>query len=92
MADLSNLARQAEERPGLIASRLATYQQAKQLDDADLATQLDCTVDNLIHLRLCSLPRPDHFDEDVQSIAEYAHADPAALAQILGGQQHTETL
>ncbi len=92
MADLSNLARQAEERPGFIASRLAAYQRAKHLDDADLATQLDCSVDNLTHIRLCTLPRPDYFDEDVQRIAEHVHADPAALAQILSGQQNTETL
>ena len=85
MADLSHLARQAASKPGFVAFQLAAYQQAKNLDDAVLASQLDCSLDDLTHLRLCALPRLDHFDEDVERIATHIHADAVMLAHVLGG-------
>ncbi len=69
MADLSNLARQAATKPEFVAHRIAAYQQEKHLDDAALAAQLGCSLDNLTHLRLCTLPRPDHVQEDTERIA-----------------------
>ncbi|EFH80256.1 hypothetical protein [Ktedonobacter racemifer] len=69
MADLSNLARQAASRPKFVAHMIAAYQQEKHLDDAALVAQLGCSLDDLIHLRLCTLPRPDHFQEDIERIA-----------------------
>jgi hypothetical protein len=58
-------------------------QQAKNLGDAALANQLGCSLDDLIHLRVCMLPRLDHFEEDVERIAEHVHADVVVLAQVL---------
>ncbi len=83
MADLSRLARQAASKPEFVAFKLAAYQQAKNLDDATLANQLGCSFDDLTHLRLCMLPRLDHFEEDVERIATHVHANAVALAQVL---------
>jgi hypothetical protein len=83
MADLSHLARQAASKPEFVASQLAVYQQTKNLDDAALANQLGCSLDDLPHLRLCMLPRLNHFEEDVERIASHIHADAVVLAQIL---------
>ena len=88
MADLSNLARMAENRDGFIAGPLAAYQQVHNLDDHGLAAMLHCTVENITHLKLCKLPRPRHYDQDIARIAEHVHVDPAVLAQIL----HSETV
>lgn len=85
MADLSHLANQAASRPEFIASQLAAYQQEKHLDDASLAAQLGCSLDDLTHLRLCARPRLDHFDEDVTRIAQHVHANRATLAHLLMG-------
>jgi hypothetical protein len=84
---LSNLARMAQARAGFIAGPLAAYQQTHNLDDHALAEQLHCSVEDLVHLRLCQLPRPDHYDQDIERIAAHVHADPAALTQVL----HCET-
>jgi hypothetical protein len=83
VADLSNLARQAASKPEFVASRLAAYQQVNTLEDATLAKQLGCSLDDLTHLRLCALPRPGHFEEDVERIAKHVHADATVLTQIL---------
>lgn len=56
----------AEKRGVLLASVLAIYQQRYNLSDAQLSEQLHCTMENLIHLKLCDVPRSDHFQEDVQ--------------------------
>src|SRR5437588_2130302 len=71
MPDLSNIARQAASRPDLVASELSNYQLEDGLDDAGLAAQLGCSVDVLTRLRLCTLPRSDHFWDDVSRVAEY---------------------
>ena len=83
MADLSNLARQAESRDMFVAHRIAAYQQAHGLDDLALAAELGCEIADLTHLRLCSLPRSDHFQEDLRRIASHTHVDATKLAQIL---------
>ena len=83
MADLSNLARQAASKPEFVAHTLALYQKAKNLDDATLAKQLDCSPDDLIHLCLCMLPRLDCFDEDIERIASHVHAKAEELKKLL---------
>jgi len=83
MADLSKLARQAASKPEFVAQRLAAYQQAKNFADAALAKQLGCSLDDLTHFRLCTRPRLDHFEEDVERIANHVHANAVVLAQIL---------
>lgn len=80
---LSRLARQAESRSEFVASRVAAYQEANGLDDIALAALLGCGQASLVHLRLCFLPRSDHFQEDVQVIANHVHADPVKLAEVL---------
>jgi hypothetical protein len=83
MPDLSNLADQAGDRPGLIASHLRFYQRRHQISDAELARRLHCDVSDLTRLRLCRFPRSEHFDEDVTRIADHVHVDVAVLAGIL---------
>ncbi|HYU77183.1 MAG TPA: hypothetical protein VEL31_31320 [Ktedonobacteraceae bacterium] len=83
MMSLSNLARMAEARAGFVAGPLAAYQRAHTLDDQGLAEVLHCPTETLVHLRLCRLPRPDHYDQDRERIAAHVHADPVALAQVL---------
>jgi hypothetical protein len=71
--ELFHLANQAAARPGFVAHKLAEYQQAKQIDDAALAKLLGCTLDDLTHLRLCSVPRTEAFEEDTATIAAHTH-------------------
>ncbi len=68
------------------------YQQAHTLDDLHLAQLLQCNVADLVHLRLCQLPRTDHFDQDLARIAEHVHADAAILAQVLTWKETWEGL
>jgi hypothetical protein len=77
------LVRLAVEKGVLLASVLARYQQEHHIDDAQLSHRLDCTLDSLIHLKLCEVPRPDHFQEDVQRIADHVQANAVVLAQVL---------
>ena len=86
---LSRLAHMAEAHAGFIAGPLANYQRAHTLDDHGLAQLLHCSVDDLTHLKLCQLPRPDHFDQDLARIAEHVHADAAILAQVLNSETGT---
>ena len=81
--DLANLAHMAEARASFIAGPLADYQRTHALDDNRLAKLLHCTVSDLVHLRLCQLPRPNDYDQDLARIASLVHADLAALAQVI---------
>jgi hypothetical protein len=84
MAELSNLAHQAETREMFVAYRLAAYQQARGLDDLALTAELGCEVADLPHLRLCTVPHPDRFQEEVALIATHTHVtNIASLSQIL---------
>lgn len=83
---LSHLAHMAEARACFIAGKLASFQRAHNLDDHGLAEQLHCSTKDLIHLKLCRLPRPDHFDQDLAHIAEHVHADVAQLSQMLNSE------
>lgn len=80
---LANLTRLAAGRGVLLAAALAAYQQREQLDDGALAALLECSHDGLVRLRLCEVPRADHFDEDVTKIAAYAPVERDALVQLL---------
>ena len=83
MTSLSNLARMAEARAGFVAGPLAAYQRAHTLDDQGLAEVLHCPIETLVHLRLCQLPRPDHYNQDIERLAAHVSASPAALAHVL---------
>lgn len=86
------LVRLAVERGVLLASLLQRYQLRYHLNDAHFSEHLHCTMDNLIHLKLCDLPRSDHFQEDIERIAEHTHGDVVALTRILNEQTHLERL
>jgi hypothetical protein len=65
------LVRLAVERGVLLASLSQRYQLRYHLNDAHFSEHLHCTMDNLTHLKLCDLPRSDHFQEDIERIAEH---------------------
>ncbi len=67
----------------LLAAVLTTYQEQYRLDDTALAAQIGCSPEDVTHLKLCDVPRPDHFEEDIRRIADHVHADAALLMQIL---------
>ncbi len=80
---LSHLAQMAEARAGFIAGPLAVYQRTRALDDHALAELLHCSIEDLTHLKLCQLPRPNYYEWDIARIAAHVHADAAELAQVL---------
>ena len=83
MPDLTTLVNLAAQHGLLLAATLSNYQQQHKLDDVALAAQLQCSLEDLVHLKLCENPRPNHFEEDVARIAQHVHADAPALAQLL---------
>ena len=83
MSNFTHLALQAASNPEFIAYKLAIYQQKQRIDDEALASQLHCSQNNLTRLRLCTLPRPDYFQKDVEYIAAYAHVDVEELTKLL---------
>lgn len=81
---LKRLAKLAEGRSGLLASVLAKYKQQEQLSDQQLATFLNCTVEDLPHLALCGIPREaPHFREDVELIADHVQVSSIMLAKLI---------
>jgi hypothetical protein len=70
------------------AHRLAAYQTARGLTDADLARDLGCAPEALTMIRLCRAPRwsDDGADagEDVRYVAERFGCAPGSLAEALG--------
>ena len=80
---LCTLANLAAKRGVLLAAILTHYQQRHQRSDAELASHLQMTGEQLLHLKLCEVPRTDHFDEDVERIAEHVHANAVMLSLVL---------
>ena len=81
---VERFARQLRQHPAFMAHALQQVMTAEQIDETTLARQLGLTPRRLTRLALCLRPRPDHFDDDVQAIADYTGADPDALRRVLG--------
>lgn len=69
-AALEHLATRVATDAAFLASALANYQRQHHLSDAELAGRLGCDRDTLTRLRLCGLPRVNHFADDCREIAE----------------------
>jgi len=80
---LTHLAHMAERRPGLLAGTLSAYQHNHHLDDQGLAARLQCSIEQLVRLKLCQYPRPDQRQHDLEQIATSLHLDAAKLAAVL---------
>jgi hypothetical protein len=70
MSPLARLASRASAQPSFLGFVLAAYQRRNGFTDAILADLLGCTVETLANVRLCWLPRVDHFAADCRSVAE----------------------
>jgi len=68
-----------------LGSALEAYRGHYGFSDAQLASLLRCSVENLPRLGLCKRPDPSSssFREDVERIAAYAVVDPLALGRLL---------
>ncbi|HZT42270.1 MAG TPA: hypothetical protein VFA07_08770 [Chthonomonadaceae bacterium] len=80
---LQRTALRAEHDPFYLASALAAYREAEQIDDTLLAAFLACTPDDLPRLALCRRPGTlgqEEFHADVTQIAAHfgLHADRLA--------------
>lgn len=82
-AALDHLAARVATDPLFLANALAEYARSEKLDDDGLAAALGCARTDLMRLRLCGAPRPDHFRADVDAIATHFDIDPNALTAIV---------
>jgi hypothetical protein len=77
------LALQAEQQSNLLAPVLRAYLTCEHLDAQQLAHRLGCPIEVLPRLWLCDKPRADHFEADIQRIADTCSVDAEELAQII---------
>lgn len=80
---MNALARRLETDSEFLASALATYANAENLSEEDLATRLGCETSRLVAVRLCRTPRsaPAYFRQDIVRIAETFQIDALVLAE-----------
>ena len=77
------LARRVESDERFLASALADYAYAEELDDQALARRLECHTEVLVSLRLCLRPEPgaEVFRREVDRIATRFGVDARVLAE-----------
>jgi deferrochelatase/peroxidase EfeB len=80
---LDQLASQVSRNGRFLAHTLAAIQREQGLTDHLLALVLAMPVDSMATLRLCSKPRPDHWQADIAAIARSTHCDPERLSDLL---------
>lgn len=75
----------AEREPFFLASLLAAFARAEDLDDAGVAAALGCKVEDMLMIRLCRAPRADArgYRDDIDSISGRFGLDPARLAEVV---------
>jgi hypothetical protein len=80
---LEKLALRMEKDPFFLACSLRLFAQSKAMDDSQLASQLGCSVQTLLSLRLCRAPAPEskRFLHDIGHIAATYHIEETALAE-----------
>ncbi len=79
-AHLESLAKRLESDPSFLACALRSFATSQKLDEAGLASTLGCSPETLTALRLCRMPRDDHFKEDMDTIARRFNIDRNTLA------------
>jgi hypothetical protein len=79
------MARRLESDERFLASALADYAHAEELDDQALAQRLGCRTKTLVSLRLCLRPEPEPvvFRREVERIASRFGANARVLAEAL---------
>ncbi len=88
------LVARAADRPFYLASVIQPYKEMHGLDDRGLATLLGSTPENLMRLGLCRKPgsASAHFRQEVEQVAAYAGAQPAALAAVIRDAEASRAL
>ena len=78
---LENLARRLENDPFFLACPLKLFAESAGLAEREIATQLRCSVETLVRVRLCRAPLPEseQFRKDIARIAETYQVDALAL-------------
>ena len=82
---LSAMAHWAGDKPFFFAHLLAAYQAAEAADDAALAANLGCRLEDLPMIRLCRAPREDGpgLRADVAVLCERYGLDPGRIAAVI---------
>jgi hypothetical protein len=73
--------------PEYVGFWLARHREHERLSERDLLLRLKVKFIKLPLVALCTTPRADHFDEDVQTVAARYGADPTALADLIRREQ-----
>ena len=78
---LENLARRLENDPFFLACPLKLFAESAGLAEREVATQLRCSVETLVRVRLCRAPLPEakQFRNEIARIAETYQVDALAL-------------
>lgn len=82
---LERFAQRLRQQPAFMAYVLQRVMTYERIDESALARQLGVEPFGLTRLALCKRPRPDpeHFNADVQAIADYTGANPTELWRVL---------
>jgi hypothetical protein len=72
---------------GYVGYWLARHRKYERVSERDLLERLGIHLSKLAALALCAIPRPDHFEADVQVIAARCGVNPTALADLLRTEQ-----
>jgi hypothetical protein len=81
---LAQLAERASADPHFLGHVLAQVQRESGVSDRLLALTLDMDPERLPYLRLCGMPRPGRWVEDLTRIAAYVRCDAGRLADVVG--------
>lgn len=82
---LERFAQRLRQYPAFMAYVLQRIMTYEHVDEEQLAMRLGISLTNLTRLALCKRPRPDpeHFNADVQVIADYTGANMTELLRLL---------
>jgi AraC-like DNA-binding protein len=76
-------AQRARSRPPFMGWPLARFQEQQGCSRSQLAAQLGLPPGQLPRLALCLRPRPDHWAEDIATLAAQVGCSPTALASLV---------
>lgn len=79
------LARKASSKGGFVGAAMQAITAASNATLSDVASRIQCPVENLVRLSLCKMPRESaaHFASDVTKISEFVDCNPGELANLM---------
>lgn len=75
--------KKAMHEPCLMAHCLALWCQRYGRSFCDVANELGCSIEIVIHVAMCGAPRPNHHNEDIIQVAEKFAVNPITLAALV---------